>query len=588
MINPNTFTQLLQQNKSTVAQLKRKNSWVALCRGLLVLAFFFVVYLYTKTEQNQLGYVLILDTILFIVALRFHWGLKSQIKFYEAKILLLQKQIEKTFTSEDFFPDEIVNKSHAYAHDLDLFGKNSVFSFYNRTQTIFGKRMVSNQILSQEFNHIEERQVATKEITNRADFSFSLLAHGFLSNDKNNTYIEISNWLSNGQYTISKSAKTLSFVVPALFALSFIGTLLGIVPELYTLAIFFVNLFLFSKQLKPIQEELSHFDRISGVLKQYNKMLALIEKETFSSALLVDLQNELKHHSASQQLKQLAELLNQLESLHNAVTTALFNGGVQYHVHLLTKLQSWKKNHGQSMLDWLNKMGEIEMLISNSLYLDNNSVYTYPTFNNSKEYQVQKLGHPLISANKRVDNNLDFSNGNFIILTGSNMSGKSTFLRAIGVNIALSKLGAPITAESANLKSLPLYVSMRLVDNLAENESYFYAEIKRIQELMTEAEQQPILVLLDEILRGTNSDDKKHGTLEVIKKLSDFKAEGLIATHDLEVCDIVNDYPSKMKNMCFEAQIKENDIYFDYTLKEGICKNQSASFLMKNLGIING
>ena len=223
------------------------------------------------------------------------------------------------------------------------------------------------------------------------------------------------------------------------------------------------------------------------------------------------------------------------------------------------------------------------MLISNGLYILRATTSTFPSFKEAEDYSFSQLGHPLIDQNKRVDNSIDFKDGNFIILTGSNMSGKSTFLRAIGVNIALSKLGAPIT-KSSQFQGHPNVCFYAIGRQFIENESYFYAEIKRIQELMVAAADQPILVLLDEILRGTNSDDKTPSL--IIKKLSNYKAEGLIATHDLEVCDIVPDYPSKMKNMCFEAQIVDNDIYFDYQLK-GYLQNQSASFLMKNLGIIN-
>jgi len=173
-----------------------------------------------------------------------------------------------------------------------------------------------------------------------------------------------------------------------------------------------------------------------------------------------------------------------------------------------------------------------------------------------------------------------------MILTGSNMSGKSTFLRSLGVNMVLSNIGSCICAASANIHPLSILVSMRLSDSLAESESYFFAEVKRLKEIMQELDNGPAFVLLDEILRGTNSDDKRNGTIGVIKKLMLKKAIGAIATHDLEICKTTLQYPNYLNNHCFEVEIVNNELVFDYKLREGICQNQSASFLMKRMAII--
>jgi DNA mismatch repair ATPase MutS len=161
-----------------------------------------------------------------------------------------------------------------------------------------------------------------------------------------------------------------------------------------------------------------------------------------------------------------------------------------------------------------------------------------------------------------------------MILTGSNMSGKSTFLRSLGINMVLAGIGSPVCASAASIHPLPVLVSMRLSDSLSDSESYFFAEIKRLKQIMNALENQPAFVLLDEILRGTNSDDKRNGTIEVI------------ATHDIEVCLTTNEYPKILTNACFEVEIKEDDLHFDYKLRDGICKNKSATFLMKKMGVI--
>lgn len=173
-----------------------------------------------------------------------------------------------------------------------------------------------------------------------------------------------------------------------------------------------------------------------------------------------------------------------------------------------------------------------------------------------------------------------------MILTGSNMSGKSTFLRSLGVNMVLGGIGSVVCASEANIHPLPVLVSMRLSDSLADSESYFFAEIKRLKQIMDALEDQPAFVLLDEILRGTNSDDKRNGTIEVVKKIIARKAIGAIATHDIEVCLTTNEYPETLTNQCFEVEIQNNDLHFDYKLRSGICKNKSATFLMQKMGVI--
>lgn len=173
-----------------------------------------------------------------------------------------------------------------------------------------------------------------------------------------------------------------------------------------------------------------------------------------------------------------------------------------------------------------------------------------------------------------------------MILTGSNMSGKSTFLRSLGVNMVLGGIGSVVCASEATILPLPVLVSMRLSDSLSDSESYFFAEIKRLKQIMDVLEEKPAFVLLDEILRGTNSDDKRNGTIEVVKKIIAQKAIGAIATHDIEVCLTTNLHPEILTNRCFEVEIRDNELYFDYKLRSGICKNKSATFLMQKMGVI--
>jgi len=246
---------------------------------------------------------------------------------------------------------------------------------------------------------------------------------------------------------------------------------------------------------------------------------------------------------------------------------------------------NWKKQHSDDIKNWLEIIGEMESLCSlANLYL-NNPHFAFPELNDNLQIELQDLGHPLIHHTQRICNDVDFNSHSFIVLTGSNMSGKSTFLRTLGINMVLAGIGSPICATKANIHPLPVAVSMRQSDSLLDGESYFFAEVKRLKKIVEHLKSQTSFVLLDEILRGTNSTDKRKGTIEVIKKIISYQTIGAIATHDLEVCQISKDFPDKLTNKCFEGEIKKDELYFDYKLKDGICKSQTATFLMRKEGI---
>jgi DNA mismatch repair ATPase MutS len=317
-------------------------------------------------------------------------------------------------------------------------------------------------------------------------------------------------------------------------------------------------------------------------------LLKKIEDEIFVSEKLINLQQKLtyKKENASVHFKKLSSLFSSMDTISNLVTAVLFNGTFLYNLHVFKSLIKWKNDHADTLEIWLEVIGEFEMLNSLANMAYNNPAFVFPTLNDNFKIDFADLSHPLLNENTRIGNDVRFYPESFMILTGSNMSGKSTFLRSLGINMVLTGMGSPVCASHANVHPLPVLVSMRLSDSLSDSESYFFAEIKRLKQIMDELESQPAFVLLDEILRGTNSDDKRNGTIEVVKKIIAKKAIGAIATHDIEVCLTTNEYPEVLTNKCFEVEIINNDLHFDYKLRDGICKNRSATFLMKKMGVI--
>ena len=480
---------------------------------------------------------------------------------------------------------------HPYAYDLDIFGTHSLFQNLNRTATYIGKKTLAKQCLTLLANdEILRNQEAIKELANKLDWRQEFLALAKISQDDATSYSSLLKWSKFESAPLTKTTIWISFLAPSLFigiSLAYLITSNAIFLN-YISLLFVFNLGFLGKFLKRIQIEIANASNIDKIIAQYGLLLQKIEEETFQSNKLIDLQKQLtfKKENASIHLKKLANLFSNMDSIGNFVTAILFNGTFLFNIHVLKNLILWKKEHADALEDWLDVIGEFEMLNSLANISYNNPNFVFPNLNTNNEISFSDLSHPLLNSKNRVGNAIRFQPQSFLILTGSNMSGKSTFLRSLGINMVLTGMGAPVCATKADVHPLPVLVSMRLSDSLSDSESYFFAEIKRLKQIMDELEKGAAFVLLDEILRGTNSDDKRNGTIEVIKKVIGKKAIGAIATHDIEVCLTTNEYPDQLANKCFEVEIVNNDLFFDYTLRNGICKNKSATFLMKKMGII--
>ncbi|MBC7641935.1 MAG: DNA mismatch repair protein, partial [Flavobacterium sp.] len=487
--------------------------------------------------------------------------------------------------------NEFNDFQHTYAYDLDIFGENSLFQNLNRTFTYIGKKTLSKALLNKfSNNEILENQESVEELSHKIDFRQDFMSISKISNDKKTNYDNLLLWIKFNSKPLSKLSIILSFLLPIVFAvmvLLYFFTKNELFFSCTTISFIF-NLIFAGRFLKRIKQENAHSANINKIVKQYGLLIQKIENEKFTSKKLIDFQILLlsDNQKASLALNQLSEMFSKLDALGNIVMTVILNGTFLYHVHNLKNIINWKNNNQQNVEKWLHIIGEIEMLNSLANFDYNNPGFVYPKLNDHHEISFESLSHPLLNPKTRIGNDISFQPQSFVILTGSNMSGKSTFLRSLGINIVLAGMGAPVCAAKANIHPMKILVSMRLSDSLSDSESYFYAEIKRLKQIMNELDNKPGFVLLDEILRGTNSDDKRSGTIEVIKKMLLKNAIGAIATHDTEVCLTTNEFPNQLINKCFEVEIINNDLHFDFKLQDGICKNKSATFLMTKMGVI--
>lgn len=573
--------------------INKKYNSVSFLRLISVLIFLGCLYFYLR--ESKIIFLILAGFFFmgFMLLMRIHSKLLFKRKVKEALVKVNEEEIyyleKKSIPFEN--GSEFNDFHHPYAYDLDIFGEHSLFQNLNRTSTFIGKKTLANQLLVLlPAEEILDNQAAIKELSGKLDWRQEFMALAKITNDSQSSYEALLKWSKFPITRLPKWAIIASYVTPILFLGTLVAYLLTTNSAFlsYLSYLFVINLIIFGKFHQRILIEIANAENIDEIISQYSLILKKIEDETFYSTKLAKLQQKLKFkdQNASEHLKSLSRLFSNMDTVGNLVAASLFNGTFLFNLHVLKRLLDWKDKHATVLEEWLEVIGKFEMLNSLANFSYNNPEFVYPKLNSDFKVDFSSLGHPLLNTNTRVNNEVSFYPQSFMILTGSNMSGKSTFLRSLGVNMVLSNMGSVVCASSANVHPLPILVSMRLSDSLSDSESYFFAEIKRLKQIMDELEKNPAFVLLDEILRGTNSDDKRNGTIEVVKKVIARKAIGAIATHDIEVCLTTNEYPEVLTNKCFEVEILNDELNFDYKLRDGICKNKSATFLMKKMGVI--
>lgn len=578
---------------TALTTINKKYNSISILRLFTIVLFLVSIYYYIKNSEIIFVVAAIFLFGLFVILMRIHSKLVFEKQVNQALFDINENEISYLERNKIPFENgqEFNDFHHPYAYDLDIFGEHSLFQNLNRTATFIGKKTFANQLLSILPNdEITRNHQAVKELSEKLDWRQEFLAFAKVSNDNQSNYETLLKWSTFNSRPLSKWSIFISYFSPLLF----LGVLIAylVISNTFFASVlsylFVINLMILGRFMKRIQAEVANSTNIDKTIHQYSLLLQKIENESFQSQKLIDLQQKLmfKKENASVHLKQLAGLFSNMDSISNFVTAIVFNGTFLFNLHVLKSLIQWKNDHAEALENWLEVIGEFEMLNSLANFSYNNPEFVYPTLNTNFEIDFTDLSHPLLNEKTRIGNDVCFHPESFMILTGSNMSGKSTFLRSLGINMVLSGIGSPVCAKQANVHPLPVLVSMRLSDSLSDSESYFFAEIKRLKQIMDELENRPAFVLLDEILRGTNSDDKRNGTIEVVKKVIGKKAVGAIATHDIEVCLTTNEYPNILTNKCFEVEIINNELHFDYKLRDGICKNRSATFLMKKMGVI--
>jgi len=506
----------------------------------------------------------------------------EKIKINTTEIRVLNRDFYHLETGETF-----INPAHFYSNDIDLFGKGSFFQYLNRTKTNDGKVFLANTLTENKTTSILEKQQALKELSNKVVWRQHFTTLASLISVKN-TSNAIVNWISSYAAVLPKYVRkiqivfsVISFVLIALYSF-------GFASFTYVLIWFFIGLFITGRFFKKTQNLYTEADNVREIFQQYYPLLNEIENTVFTSKTLKEKQQIItsEDKKAGVIFKEFARILDAFDQRNNIVISVIGNGLFLSEIYNASKVEKWISRYQHIVKKWFHVVAFFDAENSLANFHFNHPKFIFPEITSEKKViSATDLGHPLLRIENRIDNNFKINKEEFFIVTGANMAGKSTFLRTISLSIVMANCGLPVCATSFKYAPIKLITSMRTADSLTEDESYFYSELKRLKFIIDEIKETSYFIILDEILKGTNSKDKAIGSKKFVEKLSNSKSTGIIATHDVSLCALENEFID-IKNYYFDAEIVNNELYFDYTLKNGVCKNMNASFLLEKMEIV--
>lgn len=595
-MNPkNHYTERLSLTKGQLQQVKKQIFRISMLRLTLFIAG--VAGIYFFFSQTPLLIVCICLTFLpLFILVKIHNRFFIRKEWLETQARIIQEELQALSGDYSSFEDgkEYVNPEHPYSFDLDIFGRRSLFQSINRTCTFFGKNRLAKWLQNHlhEKTSIEKRQEMVREISEHTLFREQFRVAGLVHHGQSSDGEKIQAWSqSPAQYLHAGWVKAFIWGVPVINSLLLITSLIGWTSFSclgLSFGIFLVLSFGIIKRATYIQET---YGKQLKSLNGYARLIALAKAEDWKSAGMLELMERfnLNGQSPVQALQQLSKELDRLDLRNNQFLYILLEGSIFFQLQEIVRIERWKVRYGQHISEWLETVGELDALCSLGTFAYNHPQYTYPELTEKPFYFLAtQMGHPLMPVSQCVKNDATIpSRPFFLIITGANMAGKSTYLRTIGVNYLLACVGAPVCCERLKLHPNQLITSLRTSDSLSDNESYFFAELKRLKRIIDLLNQgQQLFIILDEILKGTNSMDKQKGSFDLIRQFMQLKANGIIATHDLLLGSLIKQFPEEIRNYCFEADIKDNELTFSYKLREGVAQNMNACFLMKKMGII--
>ena len=524
----------------------------------------------------------------------FSVSLSVDAKYLRDKLLILieinKNEIDALKGDWSMFDEgsEYKDSKHAYTFDLDVFGTKSIFQLINRSVSQEGKNKLAS-ILQHGSSNITLNNKAIEELSKNIEWCQEFMSEGVVLK-KEKGYPKSLASLVDFNVLIPKGLVFFRVFLPILaFTSTFLYSFNIINGLLFSVIFSFILLpqMLFLKNTNTMTLSVSdQSSRVRILLKQLQlfKNLEITDPEFRRKQDLFFKKNE----SVLSSMKQFEKLIKRFEFRLNLLVGVILNFFLCWDFQMIYQLNNWINENKDKLNEWEDSIAEIEVWISGAILRFNYKDSTFTEFNDQNLIIINGLSHPFIDSKKKITNNVIINNDqNFLIITGPNMAGKSTYLRSLGLAFIFSNAGFPVLADSCSIPRLKLFTSMRTSDDLTSESSYFHAELVRLRFIMDAIEKgEKVFIMLDEILKGTNSKDKEIGSTKFLQKLSRLNAKGVIATHDLSLCKLSED-SSYFKNMYFDSTIENDELYFSYQINEGICQNMNASFLLSKMKLVD-
>jgi len=583
-----------QYHSDKMQYFTSRSKLISIMRLLTFLVAAVLLYVFARSNWAPGIIITIFISLgVFIILVKLHGKILLQKKTAESLVEINNDEINCIDGKFDQFDGgvEFDDPEHLYSSDLDIFGEGSLYQFVNRSATHIGEVRLSEKLKTPELDiaKIIENQQFVTALSQNLDWRQEFLAIGKVYGEKKDDKEKIINWSKLLPFFNHPIFLVMVILIPILTATMIYLVSSGILTDKMFLIYMAIPWGIAGSYAIKVNTRHMMVSKTSETLVKYARLLNLIENVEFDSTKFIDLKGRIstESRSSSISIKKLSSILNALDNRLNFVSWALLNGLFLWDILQMKRLEHWQKKHASDIQNWFEVIDEIDTMNSFANYAYNHPKAIIPQINDKLEdIEIKDLGHPLINQEVRVNNDVSIKHDEFKIITGANMAGKSTYLRTIGVNLVLAMCGAPICAESFSFKPVQIFTSIRTRDSLQKNESYFYAELKRLQAIIQKLKEgSRLFIILDEILKGTNSKDKHAGSEALLKQLIKYEASGIVATHDVGLGQLESIFPDNIKNNCFEVDIVGNKLHFDYKLRQGVSQNLNATFLMREMGI---
>lgn len=572
-------------------QKRKRLGWIRLA-AILIPAILCYVWLPQQPTPAIIGIVAGIACFLRVVSLdmdndTFISYLERQVHIISTELGCLSNQYSQLDGGKQFEP-----AIHAYANDMDIFGPWSLYQYINRCESEQGKALMAHQLLNPlPAGQIPATQQAVTELSSQPEWRQQLQNYGQSAAVTTGTEKRVKQWLQMPGNRFNKSVWRIILMVYPVIPLTFTALCIAeIISASQLVSILFLLIILTSMFVKPITAIHAHVSRIIPEINALQLQLSHIESQQWQAPALQQVQQLIQssQHKASKELLLLKNILNRFDFRLNVMVIPLLNAFLMWDIRQVVALQQWKQRNKEVVAGWYEAIAQMEVYNTLATLRFNHPEWSMPVLASDYfTFEADELGHPLIPADKRINNSCRIGGtGQIMLITGSNMAGKSTFLRSMGVNTILAMMGAPVCAKRFTISPVHLVTSMRIADNLAENTSTFYAELKKLKQIIEQVNNHgQIFILLDEILRGTNSLDRHTGSKALIQQMIQQKAIAVVATHDVELAALQQQHTEAVHNYHFDVQVAGEELFFDYKLKRGVCQSMNASILMKKIGI---